>query len=60
MDQHLGGLVVWIPSAMMSSVAFLIIVNNLRLQEDRLHGGTNQQDIEVAGMRISSASWTGR
>lgn len=60
MDQHLGGLVVWIPSAMLSSVAFLTIVNNFRLQEDREGGGNNRQDIEIGGVRFSSSSWTGR
>jgi putative membrane protein len=59
-DQHLGGLVVWIPSAMLSSAAFLIVVNNYRLHEERSHGTSNRQDIEVGGTRVSSASWTGR
>jgi putative membrane protein len=61
MDQHLGGLVVWIPSSMMSSFAFLLSMNNIRLQEDRQSGGVNQDDIEIApGVRVSSKSWTGR
>jgi putative membrane protein len=59
LDQHLGGLVVWIPSSILSSVAFLLIVNNLRLQEERQGNGSNN-DIEVAGVRFSSSSWTGR
>jgi putative membrane protein len=61
LDQHLGGLVVWIPSSMMSSVAFLLIMNNIRLQEDRQCGGNTRDDIEIApGVRVSSARWTGR
>ncbi len=61
MDQHLGGVVVWVPSSMMSSIAFLLIVNNVRLNEDRQSGGKNEDDIEIApGVRLSSASWTGR
>lgn len=61
MDQHLGGLVVWIPSSMMSSIAFLLIVNNVRLNDDLMSGGKNRDDIEIApGVRLSSASWTGR
>jgi putative membrane protein len=60
LDQHLGGLVVWIPSSMLSSVAFLLIVNNLRLQEERLGNGINRDDIVVGGVRFSSSSWTGR
>ena len=35
LDQHLGGLVVWIPSSMMSSIAFMLMLNNIRIQEDR-------------------------
>jgi putative membrane protein len=61
LDQHLGGLIVWIPSSMMSSVAFLLMLNNIRLQGERLGGGNNQNDIEIApGVRVSSKSWTGR
>jgi putative membrane protein len=60
-DQHLGGLVVWIPSSMMSSVAFMLMLNNIRLQEDRLCGGNSKDDIEIApGVRVSSKGWTGR
>jgi putative membrane protein len=61
LDQHLGGLVVWIPSSMMSSIGFMLMLNNIRLQEDRRSGGINQDDIEIApGVRVSSKSWTGR
>jgi putative membrane protein len=61
LDQHLGGLVVWIPSSMMSSIAFLLIINNVRLNDDLMSGGKNHDDIEIApGVRLSSASWTGR
>jgi putative membrane protein len=61
LDQHLGGLVVWIPSSMMSSFAFMLIMNNIRLQEDRQSGGNNKDDIEIApGVRVSSKGWTGR
>ena len=60
LDQHLGGVVVWIPSSMMSSVAFLFMMNNIRIQEDRQSGGSTD-DIEIApGVRVSSHSWTGR
>jgi putative membrane protein len=61
LDQHLGGLVVWIPSSMMSSVAFMLMMNNIRLQEDRQCGGNGKNDIEIApGVRVSSQGWTGR
>jgi putative membrane protein len=61
LDQHLGGIVVWIPSSMMSSAAFMLILNNIRLQEDRQSHGNSTDDIEVApGVRVSSCGWTGR
>jgi putative membrane protein len=61
LDQHLGGLIVWIPSSMMSSIAFMLMLNNIRLQEDRRTGGITRDDIEIApGVRVSSRSWTGR
>lgn len=60
-DQHLGGLVVWIPSSMMSSIAFMLMLNNIRIQEDRQCGGNSKDDIEIApGVRVSSKGWTGR
>jgi hypothetical protein len=46
---------------MMSSLAFLLIMNNIRLHEDRQCGGNSSDDIEIApGVRISSKGWTGR
>ncbi|HYZ20707.1 MAG TPA: cytochrome c oxidase assembly protein [Rhodopila sp.] len=61
LDQHLGGIVVWLPSSLMSSIAFLLIMNNVRLNEDRQTGGKTKDDIEIApGIRMSSTSWTGR
>jgi putative membrane protein len=33
-DQHLGGLIVWIPASMMSSVAFMLVLNNVRRYEE--------------------------
>jgi putative membrane protein len=61
LDQHLGGLVVWIPSSMMSSVAFMLMLNNIRLQEEGQCREGSKDDIEIApGVRVSSKSWTGR
>ncbi|MBU6298587.1 MAG: cytochrome c oxidase assembly protein [Alphaproteobacteria bacterium] len=34
-DQHYGGLILWIPSSMMSVVALLLILNNLRLADEK-------------------------
>jgi len=59
-DQHLGGLIVWIPSSMMSSVALMLIMNNIRLHEDRSGGGGQRDILAPGGTVISSSSWTGR
>ncbi|HET6605714.1 MAG TPA: cytochrome c oxidase assembly protein [Rhodopila sp.] len=60
-DQHIGGIVIWIPGSMMSSIAFMIIMIHLRVQEDKAVGGVHHDDIVLpSGARISSASWTGR
>jgi putative membrane protein len=59
LDQHLGGVVVWIPQGMMGAIAFLLIMNNMRKHEDRA-GGPGQNDIQVGGIRVSSSNWTGR
>jgi hypothetical protein len=46
---------------MMRSVVFILMMNNIRLQEDHACGGNNQIDIEIApGVRVSSKGWTGR
>ena len=58
-DQHIGGIVVWVPAGMMSAAAFLLIMNNMRLHEDRA-GDSRHGDIAVGGSLVSSASWTGR
>ena len=34
-DQNYGGLIVWIPPAMMSVVSLLLVLNALRLNEER-------------------------
>ena len=34
-DQHYGGLILWIPSSMMSVIALFLVLNNLRLNEER-------------------------
>jgi putative membrane protein len=60
-DQHIGGIIIWIPGSLISSAAFLIIMIHLRVQEDKLNGGKHTEDIVLpSGQRISSAGWTGR
>ncbi len=61
LDQHLGGLDRLDPVIHDEFDRFLLILNNLRLQEDRQCGGNSQDDIEIApGVRVSSNGWTGR
>jgi putative membrane protein len=33
-DQHIGGIVIWIPPAMMSVLGVLVVLNAYRLQEE--------------------------
>ncbi len=34
-DQHFGGLILWIPSTMMSVVALILVLNFMRLNDER-------------------------
>jgi putative membrane protein len=52
-DQHIGGLIVWIPPAMMSALALLIALNLMRIDEERKSAGR-------ARSGVASSAWTGR
>jgi putative membrane protein len=52
-DQAYGGLIIWIPPAMMSVVSLLLVLNALRLAEEAAAGPSGTGGI-------SSSSWTGR
>ncbi|MGN6765857.1 MAG: cytochrome c oxidase assembly protein [Rhizobiaceae bacterium] len=57
-DQQYGGMIVWIPSAMMSVVALIVVINFLRQAEEKQW---SEEDTENAtGPIIASAPWTGR
>lgn len=58
-DQSMGGLITWIPPAMMSVLAAVFILNNLRLAEERAinEGVSDEKDPHRI---ISAAQWTGR
>ena len=58
-DQHIGGIVIWIPAAMMSAVAFLLVMDNFRRHEDRT-AGPRTGDISAGAVVASSSAWTGR
>jgi len=47
-DQHIGGIISWIPPAMMSVVGILLVLNALRLHE------------EAAALATLATRWTGR
>lgn len=55
-DQHVGGIVIWLPPAMMSVIGFLLVVNALRLQEDSI----KETDDDAAAVAALSRRWTGR
>mgnify|MGYP001597292989 FL=1 len=56
-DQTWGGLIIWIPAAMMSVVGFLLILNFMRLNEDATAMEEPLDDQETI---ILSSRWTGR
>ncbi|WP_165779821.1 cytochrome c oxidase assembly protein [Mesorhizobium sanjuanii] len=55
-DQHIGGLIIWIPPAMMSVVGMLVVLNGLRLHEDSIR----EVDKNAASLAALSSRWTGR
>nr|WP_080643755.1 cytochrome c oxidase assembly protein [Mesorhizobium loti] len=55
-DQHIGGLIIWIPPAMMSVVGMVIVLNALRLHEDSIR----EVDTNAASLAALSSRWTGR
>lgn len=55
-DQTIGGLITWIPPAMMSVVALLLVLNAMRLSEER--NLANETHDETAPV-ISASQWTG-
>lgn len=57
-DQQYGGLIVWIPPAMMSVVALIWVINMLRLVEEAAIAAKG--DSETEGAVFSSRQWTGR
>ena len=60
-DQHIGGIVAWIPGSMMSAISFLVVLNHLRLYEDSLppeeFDDGNDSPTRIV---VYASSWTGR
>ncbi|HTC07222.1 MAG TPA: cytochrome c oxidase assembly protein [Acetobacteraceae bacterium] len=61
LDQHLGGIVVWIPGAMMSVIGFFVVLNNYRLNEEAEARRARPQPDAVSGrVTLRASAWTGR
>ena len=57
-DQHIGGIIAWIPASMMSSVAFMLTLNYIRIHEDSVPLATMSE--EERRMAMMASRWTGR
>ncbi|HEY3919576.1 MAG TPA: cytochrome c oxidase assembly protein, partial [Stellaceae bacterium] len=57
-DQRIGGILCWIPPAMMSVVALLLVLNALRRAEEI--AAAADTDPEAAAMAALASRWTGR
>lgn len=55
-DQHIGGIIIWIPPAMMSVVGMLLVINALRVHEESI----TETDPNAASLAALSSRWTGR
>jgi len=55
-DQHIGGVIIWIPPAMMSVIALLLVLNALRLHEDSI----KETDDDASSLAALASRWTGR
>lgn len=56
-DQVIGGMIIWIPPAMMSVLALLLVLNSLRLAEERMSNASEEgRDPRPA---IDASRWTG-
>jgi putative membrane protein len=61
-DQHIGGIVAWIPAGMMSIIGFMTVLNALRVHEDSLPVEEPADDEPDSPTRIVvyASAWTGR
>lgn len=57
-DQAIGGLIVWIPPAMMSVLALLLVLTMLRRVEESEADDENA-DADGARMVVHARAWTG-
>jgi putative membrane protein len=54
-DQAIGGIIIWIPPAMMSVISLILVLNFMRQQEDR-----RPPKAEESAMANLARQWTGR
>ena len=55
-DQQIGGIIIWIPPAMMSVIAVLLVLNALRKHEDTI----KETDDDASALAAFASRWTGR
>ncbi len=56
-DQHLGGIIMWIPPSMMSVIGLIVVLNALRIHEETKPQATDEASAAIAAL---SRRWTGR
>ncbi len=56
-DQTVGGLIIWIPPGMMGILGLVLVLNNLRMVEER--EVPDESEDEAGGIVINSSQWTG-
>ena len=54
-DQQFGGLIIWIPPAMMSVAGMLVVINAMRLSDETIA----ETDKDAAALAALSRRWTG-
>ena len=55
-DQHIGGMIIWLPPVMMSAIGMLLAINAFRVHEESI----TEVDKNAASLAALSSSWTGR
>ncbi len=58
-DQHMGAIILWLPGSLMGGIAFLLVLNTLRLSDERSEPPAKKH-IQVGHIRIDPSAWTGR
>ncbi|HVC16224.1 MAG TPA: cytochrome c oxidase assembly protein [Rhodanobacter sp.] len=62
-DQMLGGIIMWIPPAMMSAISIILVLNMVRLNDEndeRMRPKVQEADDGRRRIRINASAWTGR